>query len=159
MQKINFGVLLLSSFIFLGMCPIDEPETEINAELLLQLVNSHRASGCKCGSEKKHGRTTPLVWNTTLEQAAQAHSDDMYAKKFLRHSGSDGSSAGARLKRFGYTWKTCGENISQGHTTEEGVIIGWMNSPGHCRNIMNPAFKEIGVARKGDYWTMVLGAR
>jgi len=45
------------------------------------------------------------------------------------------------------------------YQTEKSVIEGWIKSSGHCKNIMKPAYKEIGVARKGNYWTLVLGAR
>ena len=43
------------------------------------------------------------------------------------------------------------------------VVQGWLNSPGHCANMMSPGFTEMGVAfvvdRKseaGIYWTQVL---
>ena len=49
--------------------------------------------------------------------------------------------------------------ITELYQTEKSVIEGWIKSPGHCKNIMNPAYKEIGAARKGNYWTLVLGAR
>ena len=40
----------------------------------------------------------------------------------------------------------------------EDTDNGWINSSGHCSNIMDPKFKEIGVAKVGDYWTLVFGA-
>ena len=43
--------------------------------------------------------------------------------------------------------------------SEEGTVKAWIESPGHCRNIMNSNYTEIGVARVGDYWTLVLGTR
>jgi uncharacterized protein YkwD len=55
--------------------------------------------------------------------------------------------------------RTYGENISNGYKTEQSVIEGWIKSAGHCRNIMNPNVKEMGVAREGDYWTQVFGTR
>jgi uncharacterized protein YkwD len=39
------------------------------------------------------------------------------------------------------------------------VVDNWLKSPGHCKNIMNKAFKEVGVGRVGDYWTQNFGAR
>jgi uncharacterized protein YkwD len=140
--------------------PIEpEDESSINKELVLQLINTHRASGCNCGSEGYYGPTTPVKWNDMLEMAAKTHSADMYSNNFFNHTGSDGSNMSDRIKRVGYNWTTCGENIGNGYKTEEQVVKGWINSPGHCRNIMNPNFKEIGMAMMGYYWTLTLGAR
>jgi uncharacterized protein YkwD len=46
------------------------------------------------------------------------------------------------------------------------VMDGWIASAGHCANLMNPRFKEVGVScvpgtassRYNTYWTMNLGA-
>ena len=134
-------------------------ESSINKGLVLQLINAYRTSGCDCGSEGYFAPATSLIWNDTLELAAKEHSTDMYSNNFFSHTGSDGSSMSDRIKRLGYNWTTCGENIGNGYKNEEQVVKGWINSPGHCRNIMNPNFKETGAARMGDYWTLVLGTR
>ena len=134
-------------------------ESAINRERIVQLVNDYRKKGCDCGSEGYFDPATPVRWNDTLALAAKEHSKDMYTNNFFSHTGSDLSSMGVRIRRQGYSWTICGENIGKGYKTEEQVITGWMNSPGHCSNIMNPKFKEIGVAKMGDYWTLVLGAR
>jgi uncharacterized protein YkwD len=39
------------------------------------------------------------------------------------------------------------------------VIAGWLNSEDHCKNIMSSLFKEMGVARAGDYWSQEFGSR
>jgi len=165
--KNSLRVMILATLVMFCNCKKETPETkpevdkdsEINQKLLLQLVNSYRASGCDCGSEGYFASTASVVWNNQLEQAAQDHCDDMFTNKIFSHSGSNGSDPGTRLKQHGYLWKTYGENIALGYQTEKSVIEGWIKSPGHCRNIMNPAFKEIGAARKGSYWTLTLGTR
>lgn len=60
--------------------------------------------------------------------------------------GSDGTSPGDRITREGYEWWTYGENIAVNYPTVSAVMQGWLESDGHCRNIMNPAFQEIGAA-------------
>jgi uncharacterized protein YkwD len=47
-------------------------------------------------------------------------------------------------------------------TTAEVVVNGWLDSPGHCSNIMDTQYTEMGIAylvnRKSDagiYWTQV----
>lgn len=121
---------------------------------LLDLVNKVRATGTQCGSTF-YPPTTPITWNNTLAQAAQKHSDYMDSKNDLNHTGANGSNPGERITAEGYQWSTYGENIAVGYPTEEAVIQGWLESEGHCKNIMNPDFKEMGIATKGAYWTQV----
>ena len=124
----------------------------VNKSLLLQLVNDVRKKGCKCG-DTYYYPTTPLTWNTQLETAAYNHSKDMYQKKYFSHRAPDGSNGGVRIDRVGYQWKAFAENIAAGYATEKAVVEGWIKSPGHCKNIMGKAYKEMGVARMGNYWT------
>jgi len=35
-------------------------------------------------------------------------------------------------------WNGLGENISGGRATAEDTVDGWMSSPIHCANILNP---------------------
>lgn len=102
---------------------------------VLNLVNQERASaGC-----------APLSANDKLVTAARGHSDDMAQNDFFSHTGSDGSSAGDRISREGYSWSRWGENIAAGYTSPASVMNGWMNSSGHRANILNCAYTEIGI--------------
>ena len=130
----------------------------VNRSQLLQLVNDVRQKGCLCG-DTYYPSTTPVVWNSQLELAAYNHSSDMYRNKYFSHTGLDGSNPGARIDGAGYHWMHYGENIATGYTTERLVVDAWIKSPGHCRTIMNKDYKEMGVARVGDYWTQEFGAR
>ena len=120
------------------------------AQQMLALVNAERAkAGC-----------SPLTENAKLTKAAQDHSQDMADHQNMSHTGSDGSSMSDRLARVGYAFRTAGENVAYGYSSAESVMDGWMNSPGHKANILNCAFKEIGIglARPGYYWTQDFGA-
>jgi len=130
----------------------------IDRELLLQLVNNIRQQGCNCGDDY-YAATTPVTWNNALEQAALTHCNDMYENNFFSHVSSNGSNLGDRVKKSGYIWSACGENIGKGYISEEDVVSGWLSSPGHCKNLMNPVFKEMGVARTGEYWTQVFATQ
>ena len=70
----------------------------------------------------------------------------MVTNNFFDHGGSNGSTLGSRVAATGYVASALGENIAAGYGTVTNVMTGWMNSPGHCANIMNPAFTQIGVA-------------
>jgi uncharacterized protein YkwD len=83
----------------------------------------------------------------------------MFENKYFSHVGSDGSNSSERIISTGYNCKWYGENIAQGYPSEKEVVAGWLSSPGHCANIMNKNFKEMGVARASDYWTQDFGSR
>ncbi|HVL75822.1 MAG TPA: CAP domain-containing protein, partial [Noviherbaspirillum sp.] len=63
-----------------------------------------------------------------------------------------------------YRWRRIGENVGSGQGDAARAVSGWLRSPGHCSNIMNPAYTEMGAAyalnRDGEaliYWTQVFG--
>lgn len=130
----------------------------VNRTRMLQLVNDVRKKGCQCG-DTYYYPAPPVTWNTQLEEAAYSHTTDMSKNKFFGHNAPDGSRGGNRLERVGYKWKTYGENIGQGYKTEKEMLAGWLASPGHCKNIMNKSFKEMGVARVGTLWTQEFGSK
>ena len=81
----------------------------------------------------------------------------MYGHDAMSHTGSDGSDLRQRATRQGYLWSRLGENVAYGYTTPAGVVTGWLGSPGHCANIMNPDFTELGVGLHGTFWTQLFG--
>lgn len=126
-------------------------------------VNALRAAGAVCGSTI-YRATGPLNWNSALLRAASGHSTDMATHNFFSHVGSNGSTLTTRITAAGYSFSAAGENIAAGQPTVEAVMRSWINSPGHCQNMMNPVYQDIAVACKrndastyGLYWTMDLG--
>jgi hypothetical protein len=97
-----------------------------------------------------------LTCDPAAVQAAQAHSRDQCQMGWMSHTGSDGSSAGDRLRRAGGRFGGWGENVAYGTSSPEGVHDMWMNSPGHYANIMG-GFSRIGVGHDpcggSHYWT------
>ena len=133
----------------------EPPEGKIDKELILKLVNEFRANGCYCGSEY-FPPVEPVYWHDTLEISAKEHSNDMYFGEFVNHIGSDGSNPGERLLRHGFRWHGVGENLAMNYFSERRVVLAWMGSYGHCKNIMGPRFRYIGVSQTGFFWTMLL---
>jgi len=136
-------------------------------DAFLAAVNQARSVRQVCGNTP-YGPAPPVSWSDNLAMAAYLHSEDMVLNAFFSHTGSDGSSAGQRISRQGYPWRTYGENIAVGHSTVSSVIQGWLGSEGHCRNLMNPAFTEIGAGYAvgpyggnpaARYWTFDLADR
>ncbi|MEV5387600.1 sigma-70 family RNA polymerase sigma factor [Streptomyces sp. NPDC052721] len=120
---------------------------------VVALVNQERAAA-GCG---------PVTEDPRLDTAAQGHSDDMAARGFFDHADPDGDGPGERITAAGYRWSTYGENIAKGQQTPQAVMDSWMNSPGHRANILNCAFKNIGVGvhdgSGGPWWTQAFGAK
>ncbi len=146
--------------IFLSCAPGDDLEivssnNQFQKEFL-QYVNSYRTKGCKCGS-KKMPPVDPLTWNDRLAEAAQRHVLDMAKNNHFDHQGTDGSSSAQRISQANYQWRAIAENIAWGYDSVEAVVVGWISSKGHCENIMDPAYTEMGAAREGAYWTQTFG--
>ena len=132
---------------------------------VLELVNEIRAEGTTC-ADTQQPPVEPLEWDARLATAAAKHSEDMAAAGTLSHttpSGAihyePGTTPAQRVEAQGYTYRTMGENIALGAASAEEVVDLWLTSPGHCRNIMNADFREIGVGRADAYWTQNFGAR
>jgi len=141
------------------------PDWNDAGQAILASVNAARASARNCG-DRRFGPVPPVTWNPALGKAALAHSRDMAAQRYFAHKARDGSQVAQRASRSGYQWGRIGENIAFGQSTPQEAMAGWLDSPGHCANIMNPGFTEMGAAygvaaerRSGlVYWTQVFGA-
>ncbi len=130
----------------------------VDKGLILTEINNARAKGCKCGDERFKA-VPALVWDEKLEQAARLHAEDMMKEDFFSHIGSNGSNPSERVTNAGFEWRMAGENIAKGKMNEVEVIQGWLNSPNHCKNIMDPGFTHVAVALSSDglYWVQVFG--
>ncbi len=130
---------------------------------LLGRINKLRSEGCHCGSVYMPP-APPLTWNDLLEKAANEHAGDMFVRQYFSHMSKEGLSPKDRVVDAGYGLKgykgyMVGENIAQGQMSVAEVMDGWIKSPEHCRNLMTAGFKEVGVARAGNYWVQDFGMR
>ena len=89
----------------------------------------------------------------------------MATNNYFSHTSLDGRSPGTRITAAGYSWSAYGENIAAGQSTMDAAMNSWLNSPGHCKNIMNARYKDygIGCAYKSSssyrtYWTQDFAA-
>jgi len=125
--------------------PVAAKDASAVAERVLALVNEARAHQRRCG-RKKMSATHALTLSATLTKAAAAQAADMAAHNYMGHRGSDGSEVGVRVTRTGYRWRSVGENVAAGQPDAETVVKAWLDSPGHCENLMSANFREMGVA-------------
>ena len=128
---------------------------------VLALTNQARSKGRLCGREYL-AAAGPLTLSAALHEAALAHSRDMAKRNYFEHEGRNGSQPAERVTRQGYRWRVVGENLAAGIATPEDAVAGWLESPHHCANLMDPRFTQMGVAFAVDsssdmaiYWTQL----
>jgi uncharacterized protein YkwD len=126
---------------------------------MLTEVNALRKKGCKCPDGVNYPPAPLLKRNTKLDKSANAHAADMNKHDFFSHTGSDGSKFSTRFTRAGYEWSNAAENIAYNYASVPAVVKGWRESAGHCHNMMNPTYKEIGSGKVGAYWVQDLGTQ
>lgn len=134
-----------------GAAEKSPPPTDPLAESLLAAHNKVRA-------EEKQ---PPLKLNVRLNEAAKAHARDMAEHGKLTHEGTDRSAPPDRIKRTGYVYKRCGENVADGQDDVGSAMRAWLESPPHRKNILGD-FTEMGGAmvKSADgtaYWCVDFG--
>lgn len=125
-------------------------------------INQARAAARNCGSTS-YPAVAAVGWNSKLFDAAAAHALDMATNNYFSHDSRDGRSFSDRITAAGYTWGAAGENIAAGFSAIDAVMQGWLDSPGHCANIMSEKFTDVAVscvrndnAAYRYYWVMEL---
>ncbi|WP_256107262.1 CAP domain-containing protein [Streptomyces sp. ODS05-4] len=106
-------------------------------------------------TERRKAGCAALRTDTRLRAAARAHAKDMADRDYYAHDSPEGEDAGDRLDAAGYRWRTWGENIHRGPRDPARAVRDWMASPGHRKNLLDCAFKDIGVGvdlRAGGPW-------
>ena len=97
-----------------------------------------------------------------LTRAAQRHACDMARRGVMTHNGSGGTRPSDRVRAEGFSWRFVAENVAYGHPGPQHVTQGWVNSPGHRRNMLDRRAQRVGVAvaMRGNvpFWAMVLAA-
>ncbi|MEI6650066.1 MAG: CAP domain-containing protein [Candidatus Moraniibacteriota bacterium] len=107
-------------------------------EQAIALVNQERES---------HGLPT-LTVNETLARVAKSKLDDMVQKKYFAHTSPDNKTPWSFFDAAGYDYRFAGENLAIHFTNPESEHEAWMKSEKHCQNILDPRFREIGMASK-----------
>ncbi|MGC5700800.1 CAP domain-containing protein [Pseudomonas sp. NFXW11] len=137
---------------------------QAEGQQLLGQINLARSQPRQCGGQA-FAASAPLAWNATLGSSAEDHSRAMANQNYFDHQDRDGRTPGDRAELAGYAGQQVGENIAAGQDSVRKVVDGWLASPGHCANLMNPAYRELGAgyavdpkSDAGIYWTAMFGA-
>jgi uncharacterized protein YkwD len=155
-----FGLLI--ALVGLSATPVVMHDSGFKNEFL-DRINAIRAKGCRCGTTYMPP-APPLIWNDQLEDAAASHARDMDKRNYFDHTSKDGRTIENRIMAAGYTYNgfksfAIGENIAKGQESIAEVNNGWFKSPGHCKNLMNADFKEVGIAERNKVWVQDFGGR
>ena len=111
---------------------------DITAENVIELVNK----------ERKSRNLEILRENIQLFEAAREKSEDMIANNYFAHTSPKGITPWYWIEKNGYDYIYAGENLAINFSSSEEQHKAWMESLEHRKNIINPHYKEIGVAVK-----------
>jgi uncharacterized protein YkwD len=93
-------------------------------------------------NQQRNMRGLPsLQVSAKLNASAQAWNQWMVSTGNFTH----GTNFAGRISAVGYDWQTAGENIATGFATPQEAVTAWLASPDHCRNILDPSFRDIGT--------------
>lgn len=123
--------------------PVLEAEGNMNSDESLLDIYSERVAYLVNQERRAHG-VGELTMIPMLNEASAVRAKETV--KSFAHVRPDGSAFYTVLTDAGLTSFGAGENIAFGYWTPEEVMEGWMNSEGHRKNILNPAYKYIGVS-------------
>lgn len=125
-------------------------------QLIAEMINQERV---------RNGLPT-LTVVSELNNAARRHSTDMATNNVTDHTGSDGSTAGQRIRDAGYAWARSGEIIGWGFTDPARMMNWWINHPPHRTVILSDAYTDFGISYVPNpdsewkhYWTVDFGTR
>ena len=96
---------------------------------------------CLINQQRNAHGLPSLKVSPRLNRSAQSWNQAMVASGDFTH----GSNFAGRISAVGYDWQMAGENIATGFATPQSVVAAWMASPDHCRNILDPSFRDIGT--------------
>jgi len=113
-----------------------------------QLHAARTAVLCLVNRQRAAHHLHRLAANRTLRSVGADLAKDMVRRRYFDHTTPDGRTFSDRLRGHHWHGRSAGENIawgSGGLGTPAEIVDGWMHSPGHRANILNPRFRRAGV--------------
>jgi hypothetical protein len=110
-----------------------------------KLSENERALFDAANRERGAKSLPALQWDEALAVAARKHANRMAFYNLVEHQLSGEPDLEARLALAGARFSIIPENIAVA-SNPETIHAGWMDSPGHRRNILNPNLTAVGIA-------------
>lgn len=140
------------------------PESVTPSQVLRRL-NELRQQQVNCGDDLPRGEAPALRWSDSLASSSASYAGELADRDTLSHVDREGEPFDQRLRKLGYAFRYAGENLAAGQRSLDEAISAWLGSPGHCANLMNERFSEVGLAcarragsRYDTFWVVQLGA-
>ena len=98
----------------------------------------------------------PLRWHDRAAGVAVTHAQGMRIRRALVHADAEGRDAGQRLEAAGIRPLAWGENLAHGSGDPAAIVAGWLASPTHRANLLEPRFTHMAVGTAGggtDVWS------
>jgi uncharacterized protein YkwD len=111
---------------------------------VFSMVNKVRAKPQICGA-KLRPAVKKLRFDRDLSVAAQLHAEDMATNAYFSHESLDGRTFVDRIAASEYAGRPAGENLASGQQSAREVVVAWLRSPSHCRNLMAKRFDAVGL--------------
>ncbi|SMO89745.1 CAP domain-containing protein [Melghirimyces algeriensis] len=105
--------------------------------------------------ERSKRGLAPLKMDRELSRVAFHKAIDMANRGYFSHHSPTYGSPFTMMRNYGIQFTQAGENIAKGQRTPKDVMSGWMNSAGHRKNILNPAFNTIGIGYYKGHWVQM----
>ncbi len=96
---------------------------------------------CLVNQERAKRHLPEFADNGRLDRSAQGWTNMMVSHRDFTH----GADFASRISAAGFNWSNVGENIAAGFQTPASVVRGWMQSTGHCQNILSPVYRMVGT--------------
>jgi hypothetical protein len=132
----NSKFLLAAAFLFFF-------SARANAQL--QRNDSERQLFDSLNRERTAHGLSALQWDDTLFKAARQHALRMADLNILEHQLPNEPNLEGRLTEAGARFSVIAENIAVGPNPQT-IHTGWMDSPGHRKNILDPRLTSVGIA-------------
>lgn len=124
-----------------------EGYSEEYEQVLFEMVNTARTEN----------GLPALSWSNALAGIARNHGADMIQRGYYDHVDPEGRGPDYRADAAGISYYLISENIAAGNVSPEVIFDGWMASPDHRYNILDPEVDQVGIGvvlggGMGIYW-------
>lgn len=127
--------VVATAFLFFAY-PSPAQLSAIVSSRMLELINTARAAE----------GVGPVDSNAALASSATIKGRDMFARQYFAHDTPDGKRPWEWIDRSAYDYIYAGENLAMDFTSAEAVQTAFMKSPAHRKNILNPKYRDVGIA-------------
>ncbi len=151
-RRRRLRALVAAAALWAGAAAAVQPEIDalqpciddVQMHKAVEQLNALRLQPASCaasGASMQH-----LAWDSKLAASAQEQAVDLALRDRLSHVDSRNRGLGMRLRSVGYASAGAGENLAAGQADIEDTLQAWLASPSHCANLMQPEFRDVGLA-------------